>query len=444
MAMRSRVDRYEIIRKLGAGANAKVKLALDTVTGNQVALKIMKGTPGSIPQRYLAQCQTEIQALNSLNHPNVVRIYGVSENAQYESKSGKTFPVVYIAMELLSHGELFDVLYYTGKMEEPLARIYFRQIMEAVKACHDQGITHRDLKPENILFDEDFNLKLADFGFAAPAGGRDGSGLLRTFLGTEVYMAPELLRNEPYSGIAVDVFACGVILFILVSQHPAFGKATIVDRYYSFFQRDNQRFWALHSKSKPAGFYSPEFQDLINKMLAAESEDRPTVTQVLEHPWLGGETLSIEQARTEVAQRWRRAQEKKAIQERRAVRGQAGYRDQIETEERVWNLTSYTGATEKFSRLFLTLSPNAILCILKTFLSEKSAEVTQSETKAKLKAQLISEEEAISLSVELYEAGELGICVDVTKRSGPAYAFMKVFEDVSNFFRQEEAAEASH
>jgi len=442
MAVRSRVDRYEIVRKLGAGANAKVKLALDTVTGNQVALKIMKGDPGSIPRRYLAQCQTEIQALNALSHPNVVRIYGVSENAQYESKSGRIFPVVYIAMELLSHGELFDVLYYTGKMEEPLARVYFRQVIEAVQACHDQGITHRDLKPENILFDENFNLKLADFGFAAPAGGRDGSGLLRTFLGTEVYMAPELLKSQAYSGTAVDIFACGVILFILVSQHPAFGKATTIDRYYSLFQRDNSGFWALHSKSKPAGFYSPEFQDLINKLLAAESEDRPTVAQVLEHPWLGGESLSVERAQAEVALRWRKAQEKKAAQERRTVRGQAGYRDQVEAGDREWQLPVYASGTEKFSRLFLTLSPNAILHLLKTFLNDKSAEVTQSDTKAKLKAQLASEEEVVSLSVKLYEAGELGVCVDVTKHSGPAYAFMRVFEELSDHFEQAVEAEA--
>lgn len=436
------MDHYEIIRKLGSGANAKVKLALDTTTGNQVALKIMKGDMGSIPKRYLAQSQTEIAALNALNHPNIIHIFGVGEKAQYQSKSGRAFPVVYIAMELMTHGELFDVLYYTGKMEEPLARVYFRQIMEAVKACHDQDITHRDLKPENILFDRDFNLKLVDFGFAAPASGRDGSGLLQTFLGTEVYMAPELLRNQPYSGRAVDVFACGVILFILLSQHPAFGKATTMDRYYGLFQRDNPRFWALHCKSKPAGFYSAEFQDLVNRMLAAESEDRLTVQQVLQHPWLSGEAYAIDQAQAAVAERWRKAQEKKAAQERRTVRGQAGYRDQIEGGNE-WQLPQYTeDSTEKFSKLFLTFSTQDILHLLQTFFSDKHAEVTHSDTQAKWKAQLTSEDEAISLSVKLYEAGEMGICVDVSKLTGSAYAFMMLFEEMSHHFEQAVEADA--
>jgi len=95
-------------------------------------------------------------------------------------------------MELCSNGELFDILFQSGKFDEPTTRFYFHQLISGLEACHNAGITHRDMKPENVLFDDLFNLKLSDFGFAAVLSGRDGSGQLHTHLGTEGYMAPEI------------------------------------------------------------------------------------------------------------------------------------------------------------------------------------------------------------------------------------------------------------
>ena len=88
-------------------------------------------------------------------------------------------------------------------------------MIEGLEYVHTRGVTHRDLKPENVLFDQHFNLKIADFGFAAPIAGRDGSGLCKTKLGTESYMAPEIHMRKPYNGASVDLFACGIILFIM-------------------------------------------------------------------------------------------------------------------------------------------------------------------------------------------------------------------------------------
>ena len=107
--------------------------------------------------------QTEFEVVSGLNHANIARVLEFNASAVYISQSGKRFEVSYIAMETLSNGELFDVLLGGEEIGEPLARVYFRQILEAVGYCHTAGVSHRNLKPENLLFDEHFNLKLTDF-----------------------------------------------------------------------------------------------------------------------------------------------------------------------------------------------------------------------------------------------------------------------------------------
>lgn len=131
------------------------------------------------------------------------------------------------------------------------------------------------MKPENILFDQFFNLKIADFGFAAPIEGRDESGYLRTKLGTEGYMAPEIHQRKPYNGASVDLFASGIILFIMVTQHPPFNRAEPSDPFYKLICGNRpDLFWKAHSRNKPEGFFTEDFMDLVTKMLQYDPSHR--------------------------------------------------------------------------------------------------------------------------------------------------------------------------
>lgn len=162
--------------------------------------------------------------MSALTHKNIVRQYECGYS-NYVKDSGKQKQVLYIVLELAQGGELFDFIANTGRFEEKVARYYFKQFMEGLDYCHSKGITHRDLKPENVLLDNNFDLKIADFGFAAPVEGRDGSGYLVSKLGTLNYMAPEIHLKQPYQGRSVDLFAAAIILFIMVAQHPPFTTA---------------------------------------------------------------------------------------------------------------------------------------------------------------------------------------------------------------------------
>ena len=165
------------------------------------------------------------------------------------------------------------------------------------------------MKPENVLLDEKFNLKLTDFGTATFLCGKNNDQKLFTQTGTDQYKAPEMHFGDEYSGAAIDVFACGVILFLLVSGHPPFVKADPrYDTYYkSFCKNKSHSFWKKHEITKctkeEENFYSPEFRNLIDGMLAPLAEDRLTIEQVKKHPWYNGHVVSMEELQEEFRER---------------------------------------------------------------------------------------------------------------------------------------------
>lgn len=248
-------EKYELGRTLGSGVSCKVKLGRDN-DGTRYAIKIMKQA------EEIQECiDSELEVLRQLKHRNIVRLVEVSEGYQVHPKKGRKL-VKYIVLELVGGGEFFDFISLGGALTEPQARYYFKQLLEGLSYMHERGYAHRDLKPENLLLDADFVLKLSDFGFSAPINGRDGSGVLSTQLGTVSYMAPEIHLGKDYEGAKVDVFACGIILFTVLSQRPPFRTAKPTDPHYNLLATNHcNTFWELHAEVEEDGQnrYSSEF-----------------------------------------------------------------------------------------------------------------------------------------------------------------------------------------
>ncbi|TMS02202.1 Serine/threonine-protein kinase MARK2, partial [Larimichthys crocea] len=194
------IGNYRLLKTIGKGNFAKVKLARHVLTGKEVAVKIIDKT--QLNSSSLQKLFREVRIMKMLNHPNIVKLFEVIE----------TEKTLYLVMEYASGGEVFDYLVAHGRMKEKEARAKFRQIVSAVQYCHQKCIVHRDLKAENLLLDADMNIKIADFGFSNEftLGNK-----LDTFCGSPPYAAPELFQGKKYDGPEVDVWSLGVILYTL-------------------------------------------------------------------------------------------------------------------------------------------------------------------------------------------------------------------------------------
>lgn len=139
-------------------------------------------------------------------------------------------------------------------------------MMNAVHHVHSKGFTHRGIKPENILLSKDFQLKLTDFGLSGLLSVKDNTGLLYTKLGSEGYLAPEV-ASKSYEGSKVDVFASGVVLFVMYAGHPPFEKAALTDPYYRLIKdKKYTAFWKAHERRKTPGFFNEDFKSLFVAM----------------------------------------------------------------------------------------------------------------------------------------------------------------------------------
>ncbi|MBA0779208.1 hypothetical protein Gotri_003482 [Gossypium trilobum] len=217
---RTRVGKYELGRTLGEGTFAKVKFARNVETQENVAIKILDKEK-VLKHKMISQIKREISTMKLIKHPNVIRMF--------EVMASKT--KIYIVLEFVTGGELFDNIARRGRLKEDDARTYFHQLINAVDYCHSRGVYHRDLKPENLLLDANGVLKVSDFGLSALPQQVRADGLLYTACGTPNYVAPEVIKSKGYDGAKADVWSCGVILFVLMAGYLPFDDTNLVALY---------------------------------------------------------------------------------------------------------------------------------------------------------------------------------------------------------------------
>uniref|UniRef100_A0A7N9APT7 non-specific serine/threonine protein kinase n=1 Tax=Mastacembelus armatus TaxID=205130 RepID=A0A7N9APT7_9TELE len=242
------IGNYRLLKTIGKGNFAKVKLARHVLTGREVAVKIID--------------KTQLNP-TSLQKVSLLKLFEVIE----------TEKTLYLVMEYASGGEVFDYLVAHGRMKEKEARSKFRQIVSAVQYCHQRRIVHRDLKAENLLLDADMNIKIADFGFSNEftLGSK-----LDTFCGSPPYAAPELFQGKKYDGPEVDVWSLGVILYTLVSGSLPFDGQNLKEL----------RERVLRGKYRIPFYMSTDCENLLKKLLVLNPVKRGSLEQIMKDHWM--------------------------------------------------------------------------------------------------------------------------------------------------------------
>mmetsp|Transcript_16331 Transcript_16331/g.16969 ORF Transcript_16331/g.16969 Transcript_16331/m.16969 type:complete len:467 (+) Transcript_16331:14-1414(+) len=340
-------DTFIVHKTLGQGFTSKVVLGEHRETNYKLAIKIFK--PIKQMKLMVDNFRKEVDSMKNLKHDNLINIIAANENGVYVRPNKTKEYIMYLGVELAENAELFDFIADPGLgFKETMARALFKQLMGGLNAMHNLKVAHRDLKTENLFLDGNFNLKVGDFGFAKFMDPTKHEGKLKTQLGTSGYQCPELIEGSYYSGEGNDIFACGVILFILVNAYPPFREARKTDNWYRHIYYDKmENFWALHSKKV---HISKELKELISGMLRAKN--RYTMEDILNSAWIKGDLPSKEAYMEDMLAR------KKKVDERR----DRERLERLEADSSGSNSGAYRGEDEELliSSLFKELEENQV------------------------------------------------------------------------------------
>ncbi|XP_047334706.1 CBL-interacting serine/threonine-protein kinase 14-like [Impatiens glandulifera] len=255
--------KYELGKLLGYGGFAKVYHARDVKTGQSVAIKAIN------KQRLLKggltdHVKREVSIMRRLRHHHIVRLIEVLA----------TKTKIYFVLEFAKGGELFTKV-AKGRFSEELSRRYFHQLISAVGYCHSHGVFHRDLKLENLLLDENWDLKVTDFGLSAVRDQIQSDGLLHTLCGTPAYVAPEILAKKGYDGAKIDLWSCGVILFVLNAGYLPFNDPNLMVMYKKIY----------NGEYRCPKWTSPDLKRFISRLLDTNPETRISIDEMINDPW---------------------------------------------------------------------------------------------------------------------------------------------------------------
>jgi len=262
---------YEFKSELGRGAFSIVYLTVHKATGSHYAVKVINKK--DLGKDYEKNLKMEVDILKKVNHPNIIALKELFD----------TPDKLYLIMELVTGGELFDKIVEKGSYTESEASQLVRKIVSAVDYLHNLGIVHRDLKPENLLLkraDNDLEIAIADFGLSKIVGQQM---MMQTACGTPSYVAPEVLNASGY-GKEVDMWSIGVITYILLCGFPPFYGDTVPEIFEQIMEANfdyPEEYW---------GSVTKEAKDFINKLLVVDADKRLSAVDALKHPWLAGGT----------------------------------------------------------------------------------------------------------------------------------------------------------
>ena len=244
-----------------------MKYAQHSETGTAYALKVLN--KDYLVQRGMVdQVKTEIAILKRIKHPFIANMHEIMSSREK----------IFLVMELVTGGDLFDKIAVQGPLKEDEGRDLFGQILTAVAHCHDNGVCHRDIKPENVLMTPDGIAKLSDFGLGAMQDEGQDIHALTTVCGTPNYAAPEVINKVPYNGYAADIWSLGVVLYVILAGCLPFDEENLVQ----LFEKVSAGEYTMPM------WLSDDAQDMLRSMLQVDPLQRPTTKELLDRPWMQG------------------------------------------------------------------------------------------------------------------------------------------------------------
>lgn len=258
------IGQFVLGKTLGEGTFGKVKLGKHMITSEKVAIKVLERARMK-EAADVTRVTREIKILKRNIHPNVIQLYEVLDSST----------AIYLIMEHIDGGELFDYIVSHQRLQEPQACFFFHQICDGLEYLHRMEVTHRDLKPENLLLQSSpkgWLIKIVDFGLS---NTHDGGRLLATACGSPCYAAPEMIAGKKYVGPKADMWSLGVVLYAMVCGYLPFEESTTAKLYHKILAGDY----------KAPSFISKDVRALIRAVLTTDPKRRFYVTDCRQHPW---------------------------------------------------------------------------------------------------------------------------------------------------------------